>query len=63
MPRTRGQLQLEAARRQIGWAHLLEDLLPTILEALQATARYQPREERLGFSKASAVVRQVCAGW
>jgi len=45
------------------WARLLEDLLPNILEALQATARYQPREERLGFSKASAVVRQVCAGW
>jgi hypothetical protein len=62
MLRTRGQLQLEAVTGG-GWARLLEDLLPKILEALQATERTKPQEEGLGFSKASAVVRQVCAGW
>ena len=62
MPRARGQLQLEVVTGG-GWARLLEDLLPMILEALQATERNKPQEEGLGFSKASAVVRQVCAGW
>jgi hypothetical protein len=62
MPRARGQLQLEAVTGG-GWARLLEDLLPKILEALQATERNKPQEEGLGFSKASVVVRQVCAGW
>jgi hypothetical protein len=63
-PRTRAQLQLEAVTGG-GWAALLEDLLPKILEALQADDQEEgkPQEEGLGFSKASAVVRQVCAGW
>ena len=63
-PRTRGQLRLEAVTGG-GWAALLEDLLPTILEAMQAAGRraWEPHEEGLGFSKATAVVREVCAGW
>jgi len=60
----RGQLRLEAEAGG-GWAALLEDLLPTILEAMQAAGRraWEPHEEGLGFSKATAVVREVCAGW
>jgi len=63
-PRTRGQLRLEAEAGG-GWAALLEDLLPTILEAMQAAGQEEgePQEEGLGFSKATAVVREVCAGW
>ena len=63
-PRTRGQLRLEAEAGG-GWAALLEDLLPTILEAMQAAGRraWEPQEEGLGFSKATAVVREVCSGW
>jgi hypothetical protein len=63
-PRTRAQLRLEAVT-QLGASGLLADLLPKILEALQAAGQEEgkPQEEGLGFSKATAVVRLVCAGW
>ena len=42
---------------QTGWAELPDELLAKVLELLQA------EEGGLGFSKASATVRLVCAAW
>ena len=47
------------------WATLLKDLLPTVMEVWQAAGQEawgEPKTGR-GFSKAVAVVREVCAGW
>ena len=60
MARTRGQLRLEMGE---GWAAVLKDLMPTVMEALQAAGSSEPQEEGLGFCKATAVVSLVCAGW
>jgi hypothetical protein len=47
-----------------GWSALPPELLVKVLEALQAAERSDaPQAEGLGFSKAVAVVRPVCAGW
>jgi hypothetical protein len=54
MLRTRGQRQRAMVS---GWADLREELLAKVLELLQA------EEGGLGFSKASATVRLVCATW
>jgi hypothetical protein len=54
MLRTRAQRQRAMVS---GWADLREELLVKVLELLQA------EEGGLGFSKASATVRLVCAAW
>ena len=61
-PRTRAELRLEAEAGG-GWAALLEDLLPNVLEQAAGQEEGEPQEEGLGFSKATAVVREVCTGW
>jgi hypothetical protein len=55
--------ELRAKRRREtvtegGWAELPDELLAKVLELLQAGGR-----GGLGFSRASATVRLVCAGW
>ena len=56
---------LAAHGRPLDWAKLLEDLLPTVMEVWQAAGQKAWGEPKngLGFSKAMAVVREVCAGW
>jgi hypothetical protein len=56
MLRTRAQ-RLRATVKEGGWADMREELLAKVLELLQA------EEGGLRFSKASATVRLVCAGW
>jgi hypothetical protein len=53
---TRAQ-RLRATVKEGGWADMREELLAKVLELLQA------EEGGLRFSKASATVRLVCAGW
>jgi hypothetical protein len=53
MLRTRGQRQRAMVS---GWADMREELLAKVLEL-------QAEEGGLGFSKASATVRLVCAAW
>ena len=55
-PRERQRLEMADG----GWAALPKDLLPKVLEAAQGG---KPQEGGLGFSKATAVVSLVCAGW
>jgi hypothetical protein len=54
MLRTRAQRQRAMLS---GWVDMREELMVKVLELLQA------EEGGLGFSKASATVRLVCAGW
>jgi hypothetical protein len=56
---------LAAHGRPLDWATLLEDQLPTVMEVWQAAGQKAWGEPKngLGFSKAVAVVREVCAGW
>jgi len=59
MPRSPAQQRLDTVTGG-GWEGLA---LTKVLETLQAAGRSEPKEEGFGFSKATAVVREVCAGW
>jgi len=56
-----------AGREQAkGCAALRPELLVNVFEVLQEVVvwrRSEPKEDGLAFSKAVAVVREVCAGW
>jgi len=62
MPPEEAELRLET-RTAGGWSKLPAKLLEKVLEAMQADGESKPQEGRLGFTKATAVVRQVCFGW
>ena len=62
MPRTRSQ-RLRETMEEDGWASMPEELFEKVLEALQPDGPSKPEDGGLGFSRALAAVRLVCAAW
>jgi hypothetical protein len=62
MPRTRSQ-RLRETMEEDGWAGMPEELFEKVLEALQPDGPSKPDDGGLGFSRALAAVRLVCAAW
>ena len=48
---------------QSDWAELPDELVEKVLELLQAAGRSEPQDEGLGFFRATATMRLVCAAW
>ena len=62
MPRTRSQ-RLREPMEEDEWAGMPEELFEKVLEALQPDGPSKPEDGGLGFSRALAAVRLVCAAW
>ena len=56
-------VQAEERAAQQGWVELPPELFFKVLDVLQEVGTSEPQEGGLGFCKAVAVVREVCAGW
>jgi hypothetical protein len=55
--------EVAADAAQSDWAELPDELVEKVLELLHAAGRSEPQDEGLGFFRASATMRLVCAAW